>query len=106
MGSEKHDAEEVRRRSGEIFLDPEKIEDGGFGAASQYTPSIKDERSLGELREAILVRGRVGLAVMRSVCGELHISPDSPREESLGGRPAVSGSGPAGNVRGPLRRSD
>ena len=53
------------KNSQTIFLDPDKIEDGGFGVASEYTGSIKDHRSLGELREAILARGRVGLAVAR-----------------------------------------
>ena len=63
--------EDPRRKSEAIFLDQDKIEDGGFGMASQYTGSIQDHRSLRELREALLARGRVGLAVLRAECDKL-----------------------------------
>ena len=69
------------RKSEAIFLDPDKIEDGGFGMASQYTGSIKDHRSLRELREAIQARGRVGLAVSRAECDQLVIGAQTPREQ-------------------------
>ena len=63
--------EDPRKKSETIFLDPDKIEDGGFGMASQYTGSIQDHRSLRELREALQARGRVGLAVLRAECDKL-----------------------------------
>jgi hypothetical protein len=70
-----------RRNSETIFLDPDKIEDGGFGVASQYTGSIKDHRSLKELREALEARGRVGLAVSRAECDKVEVTARTPREQ-------------------------
>ena len=52
-----HQDEDPRRKSEAVFLDQDKIEDGGFGMASQYTGSIQDHRSLRELREAIAGKG-------------------------------------------------
>jgi FG-GAP-like repeat/ASPIC and UnbV len=76
-----HQEDDPRRKSETIYLDPDKIEDGGFGMASQYTGSIQDHRSLRELREAVLARGRVGLAVSRAECDKLVIGTQSPREQ-------------------------
>ena len=73
--------EDTRRKSEAIFLDPDKIEDGGFGMASHYTGSIRDHQSLGELREALLARGRVGLAVSRAECDKLLVGAQTPREQ-------------------------
>jgi hypothetical protein len=73
--------EDSRRKSEEPFLDKGKFEDGGFGMASQYTGSIQDHRSLGELREAIRARGRVGLATLRAECDSLHVGPQTTQSE-------------------------
>ena len=73
---------DARGKSREIFLDHDKIEDGGFGMASQYTGSIHDPRSLGDLREAVQARGRVGLAVLRAECDELRIGPRTAPSKS------------------------
>ena len=73
--------DDPRRKSEAIFIDQDKIEDGGFGMASEYTGSIQDHRSLGELREAILARGRVGLAVLRAECDKLVVGAQTPREQ-------------------------
>ncbi len=72
---------DTRRKSEAIFLDQDKIEDGGFGMANQYTGSIQDQQSLRELREAIEARGRVGLAVMRAECDKLRVGPQTGREQ-------------------------
>ena len=62
-------------------IDQDKIEDGGFGMANQYTGSIQDPRSLGELREAIEARGRVGLAVLRAECDKIRVGPQTERAQ-------------------------
>jgi hypothetical protein len=49
---------------GILARDP--IEDGGFAIASQFTAPIRDPGSLRELREAIQVRGPLGLAVLQA----------------------------------------
>ena len=73
--------EDTQRKSDAIFLDRDKIEDGGFGMAASYTGSIQDHRSLRELREAIQARGRVGLATLRAECDRLRIGSQTPGEE-------------------------
>ena len=75
----RHD-EDRRRKSEAIFLDQDKIEDGGFGVASEYTGSIQDHRSLSELREALNARGRVGLAVLQAECDKLVVGVQTPRD--------------------------
>src|SRR5271166_3167877 len=76
-----YQGDDPHRKSEAIYLNPDKIEDGGFGVASQYTGSIQDHRSLRELREALLARGRVGLAVSRAACDKLVIGAQTPREQ-------------------------
>ncbi len=49
--------------------------------ASEYTGSIQDHRSLRDLREALLARGRVGLAVLRAECDKLVVGAQTPREK-------------------------
>jgi hypothetical protein len=53
------------RNPGEI-IDQDPIEDAGLSVATLFTPPIHDASSLLELREAIAVRGRLGLAVMQA----------------------------------------
>jgi hypothetical protein len=65
-----------------VFLNADKIEDGGLGIASQYTGSIQDYRSLGNLREAILARGRVGLATLQTECNKLPVDSQMSREQA------------------------
>ena len=72
---------DARKNSDEVVLNVDKIEDGGFGMASQYTGSIANHESLNELREAIQARGRVGLAVLRSECDRLQLGSQTPREQ-------------------------
>jgi hypothetical protein len=69
------------KNSDEVVLNVDKIEDGGFGMASQYTGSIANHQSLNELREAIQARGRVGLAVLRSECDRLQLGSQTPPEQ-------------------------
>jgi hypothetical protein len=73
--------DDERRKSDAIFLDEDKIEDGGLGMAIEYSGSIHDPLSLSDLRESIEARGRVGLAVLRSECERLRIGPDSSHEQ-------------------------
>ncbi|HZW29560.1 MAG TPA: FG-GAP-like repeat-containing protein [Isosphaeraceae bacterium] len=64
-----------------LVLDGDSLEDGGFGMALQYTPPIHDPRSLQDLREAIGVRGRLGLAVLQAHFDHVRLSFRPPKEE-------------------------
>jgi len=68
------------RDPGEI-LDQDPIEDGGFGIASQFTAPIHDPSSLIELREAIDVRGRLGLAVLQAESEQVRLPFKAPKEQ-------------------------
>jgi hypothetical protein len=57
------------------------IEDGGLGIASQFTAPIHDRGSLDELREAIEVRGPLGLAVLQAELEQTRLRFRAPREE-------------------------
>src|SRR4051812_42301037 len=52
--------------SSKPFIDYDAFEDGGIGIAIQYTGSIRDPKSLKDLRAAVEARGRVGLATLKA----------------------------------------
>jgi hypothetical protein len=63
------------------ILDRGPIEDGGRAIASKFTAPIHEPGSLGELREAIEVRGPLGLAVLQAVLAQTRLRFKAPREE-------------------------
>ena len=50
--------------SGGPFVDNNLLEDGGLGVAVAFTGTIRDPNSLADLRDAVLSRGRLGLAAL------------------------------------------
>ena len=66
-----------------VFLDPTLLEDGGVSFAQQYTGPIPDPQSLTDLRDAILARGRLGLAVIGAELDQVHLGPQSPPEKKI-----------------------
>jgi hypothetical protein len=65
----------------EAFDGREPIEDGGFSLARAFMPPIHDPASLRELREAVGVRGRLGLAVLQAEFDRVRLRFRAPREE-------------------------
>src|SRR5262249_9573146 len=65
----------------ELVLDSDPFEDGGFGLATQFMPPIHDASSLRELREAIGVRGGLGLAVLQAEFDQVRLRFRAPKEE-------------------------
>jgi hypothetical protein len=71
-----------RNRAGGTVLDErEPIEDGGLSVARRFTPPIHDPSSLRELRDAIGVRGRLGLAVLQAEFDQVRLRFRAPKEE-------------------------
>ncbi|MFO0950654.1 MAG: FG-GAP-like repeat-containing protein [Isosphaeraceae bacterium] len=56
----------VQGKSEEVWIDNRHFEDGGVGLANDFSGPVRDETSLEELRKSVLVRGRLGLSVMRA----------------------------------------
>ena len=69
-----------QRNPGEI-LAQDPIEDGGFAIASQFTAPIHDPGSLRELREAIQLRGPLGLAVLQAESDQIRLRFRTPDHE-------------------------
>jgi hypothetical protein len=69
-------------RAGGAILDVrEPLEDGGLSVAREFTPPIHDPASLRELRDAIGVRGRLGLAVLQAEFDQVRLRFRAPKEE-------------------------
>ena len=73
----------IEARPSTLVLDREPIEDGGFSVAALFTAPIHDPRSLGELREAVRVRGRLGLAVLQAEFDRVRLSFRPSRDEVI-----------------------
>jgi hypothetical protein len=67
-----------------IAFDRAEIDDGGLAMASLFTGPIHDAASLGELRKAVGLRGRLGLAVMQAVSDHAQLGIRSPRDPIAG----------------------
>jgi len=63
------------------IVDQGLIDDGGLAIASKFTAPIHDPGSLVELREAIEVRGPLGLAVLQAEVEQTRLRFKAPREE-------------------------
>jgi hypothetical protein len=70
-----------RSRPVGVFIDRDQFEDGGVGVANHFTGPVHDPHSLRELREAIRVRGRLGLAVLGAELDILHLDAHSSKAE-------------------------
>jgi hypothetical protein len=57
------------------------IEDGGFAVAAGFTPPIHEPTSLREMREALGVRGRLGLAVLEAEFDQVRLPFRAPKEQ-------------------------
>jgi hypothetical protein len=68
-------------KMGTKVTDNGPIDDGGFAVAAEFTAPIHDSTSLSELREAVDVRGRLGLAVLKAESDGLKLGFRPPREE-------------------------
>ena len=64
-----------------MFIDPDRIEDGGYSSALQSTGTVHDPASLVELREAIRARGPSGFARIRQELDALPSGSLSPMEQ-------------------------
>ena len=73
-------ASEPPKPSG-IFIDKAPFEEGGLAYAAIYTGPIRNSNSLKELRDAIQLRGRLGLKVLGAELDQLHIGPKSPKDQ-------------------------
>jgi hypothetical protein len=60
------------------------LEDGGLSIAREFTPPIHDPSSLGELREAIRIRGPLGLAVLKAEYEAVRLGVRPTREQVAG----------------------
>jgi len=74
-------AADERSGPGGVFIARGQLEDGGVGVANLFTGPIHDLHSLRELREAIRVRGHLGLAVLGAELEQLHLDVHSARAE-------------------------
>src|SRR5689334_17644275 len=63
-GDESRPTGEGNRR--EVVVDPSLFEDGGLALAYEFTGSIRDPKSLAELRRSIEHRGELGLRVFQT----------------------------------------
>ena len=57
------------------------LDDGVFSVAAEFTAPIHDATSLTDLREAVQVRGGLGLAVLKAESDGLKLGFRAPREE-------------------------
>jgi hypothetical protein len=64
-----------------IFDEQEPIEDGGLAVAARFTPPVHDPTSLREMRDAIAVRGRLGLAVLEAEFDHIRLPFRAPKEQ-------------------------
>ncbi len=64
-----------------VYLESKALEDGGVAFAQQFTGAVRDPRSLQQLKDSILVRGSLGLSVMRAELDQVHLSAKSPSEK-------------------------
>jgi len=71
----------LKQRDPGAVLAQDPIEDGGFGIASQFTAPIHDPGSLRELREAIQLRGPLGLAVLQAESEQIQLRFRAPNHE-------------------------
>jgi len=70
-----------KKRDPGAVLAQDPIEDGGLAIASQFTAPIHDPGSLRELREAIQVRGPLGLAVLQAESNQIRLRFRTPDYE-------------------------
>ncbi len=74
------------RAGGDVTsIELDQFEDGGVGLATQFTGPVHDGRSLRELKEAIAVRGQLGLAIMRAQLELLHLDAHSAKADLMRG---------------------
>lgn len=57
------------------------IEDSGFALACQFTAPIRDPGSLREIREAVELRGRLGLAVVQAKSEQVRLPFRAPKDQ-------------------------
>src|SRR5579883_1895961 len=57
------------------------IEDGGLAEADAFLPPIHDPSSLRELRQAVAMRGRLGLAVLQAEYDGVRLPFRAPKEQ-------------------------
>jgi hypothetical protein len=67
----------------ELFEDRASIEDGGFATATRFTGAIHNPESLEELREAVRLRGRIGLGVLQAELDHISSVPRTPRQRGV-----------------------
>jgi hypothetical protein len=67
----------------DLFATREKIEDGGFSTATRFTGPIHQTESLEELRDAIKLRGRLGLAILQAELDHIPSVPRTPRQRGV-----------------------
>ena len=80
---EVHQPPPSQQKQGDIRdgVDLEPIEDGGLQAARIFTAPIHDPGSLTELRSAIELRGRLGLAVLQAESDAVRLNFRAPKDE-------------------------
>ncbi len=65
-----------------LYIDKGSLEDAGVGFAHQFTGSIRDPKSLTDLREAVASRGRLGISTLSaSLEQHLHLGPNPPLKQ-------------------------
>ncbi len=66
-----------------LVIEPGLLEDGGIGLAMRYSGSIRDPRSLAELKEAVEQRGTLGTVVQQAELDALETGPGAPADRLL-----------------------
>ncbi len=79
--SPRHPPSLQKQRDPREVVDPVPIDDAGLEVARIFTAPIHDRGSLAELRSAIELRGRLGLAVLQAESDAVKLNFRAPREE-------------------------
>jgi hypothetical protein len=67
----------------DLFEARELLDDAGFAMATLFTGSIHHPESLAELREAVRLRGRIGLGVLQAELDHVLSAPRTPRQRGV-----------------------
>jgi hypothetical protein len=83
VGSQPRPASAQSQPAVETVLEDAVLDDGGAGMAREFTPPIHDPAALAELRDAIAVRGPLGLAVLKAEYDRVRLGFRPPRDAIL-----------------------